>query len=393
MFMSSLLGISLGIVAGTISGLIPGVHINLITLLLLTLEWKINPMVVSMFLIAMGVTHTFLDSIPTIFLGVPDSDTALGVLPGHKFVLKGYGYYAIKLTLIGSFIGLLISLAMAPISIMIIRKFYYLIKPILGYILLVMVMIMIFQEKRKLVSLLVFLMSGVLGVIVFGIYKVNQPLLPLLTGLFGLSNLLISLNRDVKVPKQRLISFVGLSKRSIISLFMGSFFGCFSSLFPGIGPSHGAVLASVIMGKLHSVEWLVLIGSVNTASIVFSILVLYGLNKARNGLMVGISRLIEMDYYMVVLFLCVGLIAGCVAVIIGLMVGRVFAKIIPKINYRVLCLSVIIFVIFLVYYFSSFVGLLILITATMIGIIPQLMHVRRVHAMGCILLPVIIFFL
>jgi len=69
------------------------------------------------FIIAMAITHTFLDVLPAIFLGAPDSDTALGVLPGHKLLLEGKGLIAVKLTVAGGlFAGLEAQLKNAIIS-------------------------------------------------------------------------------------------------------------------------------------------------------------------------------------------------------------------------------------------------------------------------------------
>ena len=62
----------------------------------------------------MGITHTFLDFIPSIFLGVPEAETALSILPGHKMVLKGYAFEAIKFTTIGSFLSVIVTLFLFP---------------------------------------------------------------------------------------------------------------------------------------------------------------------------------------------------------------------------------------------------------------------------------------
>jgi len=92
MILEILIALLLGVCAGTISGLTPGIHVNLISLILISLSSYFlgftSPIVLGVFIISMAVTHTFLDSIPSIFLGAPDADMALGVLPGHKLLLK-----------------------------------------------------------------------------------------------------------------------------------------------------------------------------------------------------------------------------------------------------------------------------------------------------------------
>jgi len=103
MLLKNLATIIIGILFGTITGLTPGLHINTVNQLLLNLT-QINAFTLSIIIIAMSLTHTFLDSIPSIFLGVPDSDSII-LLPGHRLVKEGKGITAVNLTLIGSSTG------------------------------------------------------------------------------------------------------------------------------------------------------------------------------------------------------------------------------------------------------------------------------------------------
>ena len=64
----------------------------------------------------MSITHTFLDSIPSIYLGVPDPDMALSILPAHRMLLEGNGFLALKYTLYGSLSGLMISVILSPFN-------------------------------------------------------------------------------------------------------------------------------------------------------------------------------------------------------------------------------------------------------------------------------------
>lgn len=93
MLIQIIIFIFLGIFTGTISGLIPGIHINLVGAFLVslsaTLFYSTNPIYFVIFITALAITHTFLDFIPSIFLGAPDSDTQLSVLPGHEMLKEG----------------------------------------------------------------------------------------------------------------------------------------------------------------------------------------------------------------------------------------------------------------------------------------------------------------
>jgi putative membrane protein len=77
----------LGCIIGTITGLIPGLHINTVSILLLELN-KNNASDLMVLIVSMSIVHTFVDFIPSIYFGAPEDDNFLSVLPGHKFLLK-----------------------------------------------------------------------------------------------------------------------------------------------------------------------------------------------------------------------------------------------------------------------------------------------------------------
>ena len=67
------------------------------------------------------------------------------------------------------------------------------------------VVFMILKEigfRKKSWAFYLFLLSGVLGLLVLNMPNLRQPLFPLLSGLFGTSTLVLSLNQNVKIPKQ-----------------------------------------------------------------------------------------------------------------------------------------------------------------------------------------------
>ena len=78
-----------GCCLGLVTGLTPGLHVNTVCLIGLSLYHKLglNEIQFGVAMVAMAVTHTFLDFIPAIFIGVPEECTALSVLPTHKLLL------------------------------------------------------------------------------------------------------------------------------------------------------------------------------------------------------------------------------------------------------------------------------------------------------------------
>ena len=402
MFFEFLIAALLGILAGIVTGLIPGIHINLVSLLVVSLSVYLLDIFslpsLGVFIISMAITHTFLDILPAIFLGAPDADTALGVLPGHRLLMMGMGYEAIKLTVIGSLFSLIFAMFLFPFFIFIVPNVYETIQPFIGWILLFIVIYMVLIEKgldKKFWAFTIFLMAGILGIIDLTMPNLNQPLFPMLSGLFGISMLIVSLSNKVEIPKQRITDNIKIPKlESIRALIAGTFSGSFVSFFPGLGPAQAAILGSQIMGRLGTLSFLILIGSINTVNMAVSLVSLFTIEKARNGAVLAIRELIPtIDLNTLILFLAAIMFAAGIAVFLALFLTRVFVKLIEKVNYQYLGLSVIVLITLMVFYFSSWLGLLILLISTAIGIIPNIVNVKRSHSMGCLMLPVILFFI
>ncbi|MBT4175205.1 hypothetical protein HOE07_06010, partial [archaeon] len=137
-----------GIGLGIVTGLIPGVHINLVAVLLFALAGLgyVNPFMICITIICTAVTHTFLDTIPSVFLGCPEADNCLSVLPGHRLLLEGRGYMAVMLTVIGPLGGLIASVTLVPVLLQIVSVIYEFLKDYIGYILLVISLCLIYRE-------------------------------------------------------------------------------------------------------------------------------------------------------------------------------------------------------------------------------------------------------
>jgi putative membrane protein len=401
MILEILIALCLGILFGVFTGLTPGIHINLVSLLLLSMSSFFlgftSPLVLAVFIIAMGVTHTFLDAVPSIFLGAPDEAQALNVLPGHRLLLEGKGYEAVKLTVVGALISLIAVVLITPILVPFIKPFYDFIQPYIGYSLIFVVAYMTLSEKtlkEKLWSLVVFFLSGVLGLLVFNIPNLNQPLFPLLSGLFGISTLILSLNENVKIPKQTFSDTIFVEKKNQIkAIFAAVFTGSLAGLFPGLGPAQVATIGMQLVGNIGEYAFMILVGGIGTVNFVFSLVALYTIQKARNGAVAVVLEMIKsINLNELVILLAIAIVSGAIAAYLALKISKIFAEYIVKVNYQKLCISIIVFISILSIVFGNFIGLFILITSTAVGLVAPLVNVKRSSAMGCLLLPVILYF-
>jgi putative membrane protein len=242
MFAGIMLVLVLGIVIGIFTGLTPGIHVNLVATTLFALSPVLlkyfEPLNLAVFIVALSVTHSFLDTIPSVYLGAPENENALSVLPGQRMLLRGEGFLAVKITILGTYIGMIAAICLIPFFIITAKKIYPLLKPFLVYLLIAMMIYMILREEHKFWSFLLFMLSGTLGIIVFSFDSLKEPLFPLLSGLFGVSGLMISYFENTKIPEQNIDSHIHLKNIDLIKAIMGSSIGVFLiQFFPGLGPA------------------------------------------------------------------------------------------------------------------------------------------------------------
>jgi putative membrane protein len=391
-----LITILLGILAGIITGLIPGIHINLISALLVTSSTIIlthtSPTQAAIFIIAMSITHSFLDVIPSTFLGAPDASNALTALPAHRLLLKGKAYEAIRLTIIGSLGCLLLAI---PISLLTYfgLQYYDLLAKNMFYILIIAILFMILKDKKRKLNASFFLLAGAIGIITLNLKSLQNPLFPLLSGLFGTSILITSLADKINIPKQTKI-FEKLKLTEISkALAGGCAAGTLTSFLPGLGASQGAAIAQSVM-KVSEKGFLITTGGINTINFTISLIAFFTIEKARNGSIIAIKHFVEIfTIQHVLLFMTIALITGAIATILCLNLTNVAAKIMPKIPYQKTIFAVIILILAMCIFLSGWLGLIVLITTTALGIIANKKDVAKNHLMGCLLLPTLIYFI
>ncbi len=405
MFLELLGFIFLGIGVGILTGLIPGIHVNSVCFILLSsfpllISDGISSLSIAALVISMAITHTILDFIPSIFLGAPEPSTALSVLPGHKLLLQGKGLEALFLTIMGGIGVVILFVLFLPILIFLLPLLYNSIKFYIHWILLLLVLIMILREpgwKKIIWSILIFFLSGILGLLTLNSILLPSHFLffPLFTGLFGISTLLVSLKGKSIIPPQE--KFFWKIERKLILL--GTLKSFFSSLLVGILPGVGAAQATILTQELTRKkekdprEFLISIGGINTAVAIFSLLSLFVIQKPRSGAAVFISKLLqEFGLNELLLLIACALISVGISSIITLKIAKKTLTLLPKISYHKISLLTIFFLFCLVIFLTGKFGLLILLTSTSIGLIAPLTGTRRSHAMGVLLLPVILFY-
>jgi len=434
----------LGVLTGIATGLLPGLHVNNIALILLSLsgaiiatfsflfEYGISEefilVLICIYIISTSISHTFHDVIPSTFLGAPDGDMALSVLPAHSLLLEGKGYEAVALSAMGSYGAILFCfLLIFPIRFIIGSPlfFYETLREIMLFVLIAISILMIGTEKSKiddfgkkgiapsivgmLFATFVFFLSGIFGIVIFEV-PVDSPiglsspvLFPALAGLFGTPTLLTSLMTKPVIPKQ-IIKPPVLNRKtknsSTLSVMTGSLGGILVSIIPGITSATGTILAMNARGESSKRQTIITLSAVNTACAFFVVVVMFVILRSRSGATLAAMELMSVAEWTTLLMpanlaylLIALLLGGTLSYFLTLKVGKIFARRFANVPYALIVKLTIALIVILVFLFTGIIGILILVVATLIGLLPVEWGVRRSHCMGILLIPIILYFL
>lgn len=420
-----LLGLSLvaGIAVGAVAGLLPGIHVNNTSAILLGMTPSmvaagLPALYVAIMIVASTISQSFLDIIPSIFLGAPDEATVMAVLPGHRMLLEGRGVEAVRLSAMGSGLAIVISLLLiAPLS------FFFMafngpLQAYMGYILLAISALVILSnrgtgpfagafERLKAIAwaAAIFCACGMLGMASFDAEPLLSPLvlitapsmlLPLLSGLFGAPTLLLSLRSSPEIPPQHKSSLSLPGGDILKGALIGTAAGALVSWFPAVSTGVATTVTGIFSKKSEADDrkYLVSVSGVNTANAVFSLVALYVIGHPRSGAVAAAQSAIgSIDFRTFILLLLVMGMAGVLTYPLAILAGSSASGVFSKIDYRLLNASVLLFLAAMCLGMTGFLGLAVFLLSAMIGMAPHLVNVRKTCLMGVLLIPCISYFI
>ncbi|HJJ35326.1 tripartite tricarboxylate transporter permease [Methanocorpusculum bavaricum] len=393
-------GFFTGVTLGIIAGFVPGIHSNTLAGLLAACS---VPLIVvfgidgiSVMIVSMMVVYTFADILPSTFLGVPDPDTVLSVLPAHNLCLMGNGEEAVRVSALGSLWGFVFCLPLFALFMIFLPSVQEYVDWGVGLVILLAAGLLIVFSKAPSWSFAVFLVSGLLGIYAmrfsyfsFGVFGIGEILLPLLTGLFGIPVLLTSM-RALSKPAEQTFSGLMISQGSIIGNgIKGAFAGAIVGWLPGFSSGTANALLAVRRSseKMDPREYLVSTSAANTANAVLGLAALYALGRMRSGAMVTLASFDLPSVYLLVLAAGAAALAGYLVTVSSSKLSRV----IMHLDQKIIARGVLLFLVGMTVIFCGPFGVLILILSTLVGLVPGMADIPRIFCMGAIMLPVMLF--
>jgi len=392
MGMINLLFVFAGMAAGILTGLMPGLHVNTISLLLLAMnpEPSID---IALFIISMAVMHSFTDFIPSILLGAADETSFLSVLPGHRLLLKGKGLHAINMTIYGSFFGGIISIILIPFFGLFMLQFDALLELLLPLLLMLVLAMMVLSEERKLRALIIVITAGAIGFISLKTsLNALNPIFVIVTGFFGLATIINSIKSNEAIPLQE-TKERKLGMATLKASFLSSIAGSITAIIPGLGPSQSAFITRKLVGRIKTKDYLALLGGLNTCNLVFSIALLYFAGKTRIGAAAAIKQLMDLSFQDFLLIITVIIFSLGFSALIAKKIAFIACKKINSIEYKKLNLLVLACVIVISFFLTNLTGLLLLATTTAIGLATIKSGIRRSNLMAFLMVPALLYYL
>jgi putative membrane protein len=381
-----------GCFLGIATGLTPGLHVNTLAFILL-LFFGSAPTNIIALIVAMAITHSFFDFLPSIVLGAPDSESYLSILPGHRYLLRGQAYKALTLTIIGGLLAGFCGICAMPLFLFVLPNIEWLLPKLVPVLLsAVLIAVVLFSKRRRKTFTAMFL-SAALGIIVLKRLSIQKGIMAIVIGLFSLSTLVLSLMRKPKMRKQELamqgLSFADSIKGSMLAM-LGS---ATIAIMPGIGPSQAAFILRKILGKLSSDCYLTILGGINTCNIIFSLFVLYAIGKTRTGIALAIKNLAIVDSNMLMLFAGSALIAIAFSVMSLQSLGKWILKNIHRFSYMKLNATILALLLVFLMMFCGTLALFVSLIACFIGCYAALNRVARSSCMAFLIVPTILIYL
>lgn len=392
---AALTAVAAGVTLGTCSGLVPGLHVNTLALLLAAAAPLAPgpPHLVGAALLAAGVTHSFLDVVPMLALGVPDAAMAVSALPGHRLVLGGRGREALRVSAVGSAAAVAVAFVLgAPVTWVAVRvaPLVYDHLPV-GFAVLVAVLVAREPSWRSRAgAVLAVATSGALGVVALpmqpnAVVPTGDVLSPLFAGLFG-APVLLAAFRGAGVPAQD-DSGVAVSAREVVQPGVaGSLAGAAVAYLPGVSGAIAAVFAVDLSGTDGDRAFVAALSGVNTANTVFALFALFALGSPRTGVLVAFERA-SLPRTLPLLLASIALAAVVAAAMVPLLGDRYF-RFVRAVDHRRLTAAVCLLLVVLAWLFGGLVGVGLLAAATLVGLIPPTFGARRVHLMAVLLVPI-----
>lgn len=385
-----------GVALGTCSGLTPGLHVNTLALLVAGVAPALPgpPHLLGAAMLAAAVSHSVLDVVPALALGVPDPAMAVSALPGHRLVLAGRGREALRLSALGSAGAAALALPLAAPVTAVMTAVYPTLRANLTAVFAALVVWLVLTERSRQArvgAILSVAASGALGVLALDVAgPAGGPLpggflAPLFAGLFGAPVLVDA--ADGRGPPPQGPPTVETPPRLVgVTTLAGTLAGAAVGYLPGVSSAVAATVALAgVPASTGERGYLVATSGVNTANAVFALFALVALGTPRTGVYVAMSEAgVPLNLPLFLVAVVVGAAGG---VLVLLAAGDRYLAAVGRLDARRLSWATLAALAAFAWAVAGPPGVVAFVAAAAVGFLPPRTGARRVHLMGVLLVP------
>jgi putative membrane protein len=420
-----------GALLGCLTGLVPGLHSNNVAnimgtgpgivlgvALLGTADAEAGwALLASAVVVSCALAHTVANIVPSVYLAIPEGETALSVLPGHRMVMAGMGDEALRVSVTSSLASLATAMALVvPMAALMTWGAYGWMHSIWGPVLLGVSAVMVLRESEKTgrggrtggwrasaCATVILLASGALGQL--AVFEAGL-MAPLFIGLFGVPMVLVAMmgGRPGPPPAVAGRARARFSAPPPGPVLRGALAGSLVGWFPGVSSAQATVLA--VVGEVDDGDdvesarrFIAGVSAVNTANAVFTLVALCTLARVRSGAGSAVGALMgwenapwgdgTLPVPEVAVLLVAAAVGGVVAAPVTLLAGRGFERAAHILSDRWAHAGLLLLLAILATLSGGVGSLTVLVAASALGTIPPLMGLMRVHLMGAVTLPLV----
>ncbi len=413
---------ALGVLVSAVASLIPGLHIYNVIAITMTIVFAVfsffeghDPMLLTSFLIGLVVGFSMLFTITSQFFQPCDDEYRYIMLPHEKFLYEGRGHEAVILGAIGSLVAIVAIGIGFPLFGHTAAFFRDLLRPHLFWIIGAVIVFLLMTEWPKdpgtaptplkrmadgwvsiLMGYLCFGLAGLLGMFIFHrtiipVESTFQSLMPVFVGLFAIPSQLLTLLATVKSPEQHRCKSVELYTEDVIrGSASGLLAGVFAGFTPAITPGPALLLSGHATVTSGDRQFIIGGGAGRVMYYVGTLLFFFmpGVFLRRGGAAINISLFFVPETYGQFLAITgIIVLMGALGFLMVFGYSRLAQWLVAKVHYKWFSFIGMLVMIGLVGWITGWQGLVILAVATVIGMIPNLWHTRRISLLAVLLVP------
>lgn len=362
--------------------MIPGLHINTVAELLY--YFGAGGFLGAAILYALYGISVALDSIYSIALNIPDGATGIAPTAAQGLSAKGQVGKGIYSYLIGGIFAVGVSIVSIPFLLLALPY----LQPILQanmFLVILFVASLVLLSDFSPANLAVFIIAGLFGMLVLNADTAANLIFPMFIGFFTLPVLMLK-TRNVEVEE----NYKAKIKWEIPTI--AALVTAFAYLIPGVATPMMIVALAGLFTRIRDDELVVALGAINASSLVFSMLMIDIIGKARVGVAIVAQNMHHTFIFGDLMLALIGASAFGIAALLILSFLPQAVRFFSPFSHPALKLLLGIYLTLLVFLVTGALGITVMGIACVIGTVALLLRARRTNLMGSIIISSLIYY-